>query len=81
MLQLNSKMRPACLTILNMDIVKKRIDKYFGADYLIVERSTHSTSRLNASNNDMLLRTIRLTDNLFSLKEKLPESAYSKEEA
>jgi hypothetical protein len=31
-------MRPACLTILNMECVKKRIEKYFGADYLREER-------------------------------------------
>jgi NIMA (never in mitosis gene a)-related kinase 1/4/5 len=40
MLQVNPKLRPTCLTILNMESVKKRIEKYFGKDYLLDERQT-----------------------------------------
>lgn len=35
MLSVNSKIRPTCLTILTMESVKKRIDKYFSSEYLI----------------------------------------------
>jgi len=38
MLSVNSKIRPTCLTILTMESVKKRIEKYFSSDYLMQER-------------------------------------------
>jgi hypothetical protein len=31
-------MRPTCLTLLKMEIVKKRIDQYYGSNYLADER-------------------------------------------
>ena len=39
MIQVNSKLRPTCITMLNMESIKKRIEKYFGADYLFEERN------------------------------------------
>ena len=41
LLSVNPKIRPTCLTILTMEAVKKRIDKYFSSDYLINERLTY----------------------------------------
>lgn len=38
MIQVNPKLRPTCLTLLTMESVKKRIEEYFGENYLIEER-------------------------------------------
>lgn len=61
-----------------MDIAKKRIEKYFSNDYLFDERQTFQAkkSKMSKDNIDLMLSTIKLTDNIFALKDKLPEPSY-----
>ena len=59
-----------------MECVTKRIEKYFGENYLLHERKTYSGMKSPTVKSE-LLQTIRLTENLFQLKDELPDPAYN----
>ena len=67
MLQISPSYRPSCDQILNLPIVQALSKKFFPAEL---------NSELENDDNQSLLRTIRISRNLFSLTERLPKSKY-----
>ena len=67
MLQISPSYRPSCDQILNLPIVQALSKKFFPAEL---------NSELDNDENQSLLRTIRISRNLFSLTERLPKSKY-----
>ena len=68
--KVNPKERPSCDEILNLDMIKKRIEFFkdeAGLDF----------DDINALDDNELLKTIKLSKNLLCLKNKLPKSNYS----
>ena len=68
--KVDPKERPSCEEILNLDLIKKRIEFFkdeAGLDF----------NDINALDDNELLKTIRISKNLVGLKEKLPKSNYS----
>ena len=68
--KVDPKERPSCDEILNLDLIKKRIEFFkdeAGLDF----------NDINALDDNELLKTIRISKNLVGLKEKLPKSNYS----
>ena len=68
--KVNPKERPSCDEILNLDMIKKRIEFFkdeAGLDF----------DDINALDDNELLKTIKLSKNLLGLKDKLPKSNYS----
>lgn len=65
-----------------MEVIKKKIEKYFGADYLLEERKTFGkkTKTTRTEVIDQMLRTIKVSENIFNLKDELPQQAYNKED-
>jgi len=69
MVQVEPSTRPDCDSILDMAIIKKRIQKLFPDDFLY-----ESDSKMN------LLSTIRVPKNLLYLTDRLPKPNYDKED-
>ena len=69
MVQVNPSARPNCDKILDMAIVRKRIEKLFPEDFLY-----ETGSSMN------LLSTIRVPKNLLYLTDRLPKPNYDSEE-
>jgi NIMA (never in mitosis gene a)-related kinase len=68
MLQISPSYRPSCEQILNLPIVQALSKKFF---------PTEGNNELDADGDQQsLLRTIRISRNLFSLTERLPKSKY-----
>ena len=67
MLQISPSYRPSCDQILNLPIVQALSKKFFPAEL---------NSELENDDQQSLLRTIRISRNLFSLTERLPKSKY-----
>jgi len=71
LLQVEPSGRPDCNGILTMPIIQKRIKKYFAEKS---EAKTCLEDDAEAFNDSELLRTIKLSKNLFKMK--LPKSTY-----
>ena len=69
MVQVEPSTRPDCDSILDMAIIKKRIQKLFPDDFLY-----ESDSKMN------LLSTIRVPKNLLYLTDRLPKPNYDKDD-
>jgi NIMA (never in mitosis gene a)-related kinase 1/4/5 len=70
MLQVSPSYRPTCDQILSLPIIESLIKKFFPED---------GNSALGApidNINEALLKTIRLSKNIFSLTERLPKAKY-----
>ena len=67
MLQIQPSYRPSCEQILNLPIVIALSKKFFPAELNI---------EVENEDNQSLLRTIRISRNLFSLTERLPKNKY-----
>ena len=67
MLQISPSYRPSCDQILNLPIVQALSKKFFPAEL---------NNELENDDNQSLLRTIRISRNLFSLTERLPKNKY-----
>jgi len=63
LIQVNPSMRPSCEGILEMQIVRKRIEKLFPNDEFYESQSS-------------LLNTIRVPKNLLYLTDRLPKPSY-----
>ena len=71
MLQVSPSYRPTCDQILSLPIIESLIKKFFPDD------QTGSTMPNSDDNNqEILLKTIRLSKNIFSLTERLPKAKY-----
>ena len=71
MLQVSPSYRPTCNQILSLPIIESLIKKFFPDD------QTGSTMPNSDDNNqEILLKTIRLSKNIFSLTERLPKAKY-----
>ena len=70
MLQVSPSHRPTCDQILSLPIIESLIKKFFPEDV-----STQSMPH-SYENHDILLKTIRLSKNIFSLTERLPKAKY-----
>lgn len=64
MVQVAPHMRPSCEKILDMPIVKKKIEKLFPSDFDDFDQQTN------------LLSTIRVPKNLLYLTDRLPKPMY-----
>lgn len=71
MLQVSPSYRPTCDQILSLPIIESLVKKFFPED---APGSTLPTSDDNAQ--EILLKTIRLSKNIFSLTERLPKAKY-----
>jgi len=69
MLQVSPSYRPSCDQILSLPIIESLIKKFFPNEVAAptVEEIAH---------NETLLKTIRLSKNIFSLTERLPKAKY-----
>lgn len=63
--------RPTCDQILSLPIIESLVKKFFPED---VSGSTAAQSEDNPQ--EILLKTIRLSKNIFSLTERLPKAKY-----
>lgn len=72
MLQVSPSYRPTCDQILNLPIIESLIKKFFPDDQ---SGSTMPHSG-DDQNNEIMLKTIRLSKNIFSLTERLPKAKY-----
>ena len=70
MLQVSPSYRPSCDQILSLPIIESLIKKFFPDE----AQSTQATSE--DAGKDTLLKTIRLSKNIFSLTERLPKAKY-----
>ena len=71
MLQVSPSYRPTCDQILSLPIIESLIKKFFPDD---AANSTQAQSDDNS--HEALLKTIRLSKNIFSLTERLPKAKY-----
>ena len=71
MLQVSPSYRPTCDQILSLPIIESLVKKFFPED---VSGSTAPNS--DDTPQDILLKTIRLSKNIFSLTERLPKAKY-----
>jgi len=71
MLQVSPSYRPTCDQILSLPIIESLIKKFFPED---AANSTQAQSDDNS--HEALLKTIRLSKNIFSLTERLPKAKY-----
>jgi hypothetical protein len=71
LLQVSPSYRPTTDQILNLPIIESLIKKFFPD-----ELSTIPTSGDDGQNIDVMLKTIRLSKNIFSLTDKLPKAKY-----
>ena len=69
MLQVSPSYRPSCDQILSLPIIESLIKKFF-------PNETNNSNVEEAPNNEALLKTIRLSKNIFSLTERLPKAKY-----
>ena len=71
MLNVSPSYRPTCDQILSLPIIESLIKKFFPEE-------TQSADLPNHLNNidEIMLKTIRLSKNIFSLTERLPKSQY-----
>ena len=70
MLQTSPSYRPNCDQILGLPIIESLIKKFFPEE-------TQSLPNADTSeNNEIMLKTIRLSKNIFSLTERLPKPQY-----
>ena len=70
MLQVSPSYRPTCDQILSLPIIESLIKKFFPEDV------SSMTMPHSDDNHDILLKTIRLSKNIFSLTERLPKAKY-----
>mgnify|MGYP000908380414 FL=1 len=70
MLQVSPSYRPTCDQILSLPIIESLVKKFFPED----AGSTAAQSDDNPQ--ELLLKTIRLSKNIFSLTERLPKAKY-----
>ena len=71
MLQVSPSYRPTCDQILSLPIIESLVKKFFPED-ATVSTQAHTSD----DNGDTLLKTIRLSKNIFSLTERLPKAQY-----
>ena len=69
MLQVTPSYRPSCEQILSLPIIESLIKKFFPH-----EPAVQTNEEANAQ--EILLKTIRLSKNIFSLTERLPKAKY-----
>jgi len=70
MLQVSPSYRPTCDQILSLPIIESLIKKFFPE-----ETQSQNLPETN-ENSEIMLKTIRLSKNIFSLTERLPKSQY-----
>jgi NIMA (never in mitosis gene a)-related kinase 1/4/5 len=70
MLQVSPSYRPSCDQILTLPIIESLIKKFFPDENL------GSTMPNSGEENEVMLKTIRLSKNIFSLTERLPKAKY-----
>lgn len=70
MLQVSPSYRPSCDQLLSLPIIESLIKKFFPDEAQSTQANTSD------ENHDALLKTIRLSKNIFSLTERLPKSKY-----
>jgi len=71
MLQVSPSYRPTCDQILSLPIIESLVKKFFPED------AAGSTAAQSDDNpQELLLKTIRLSKNIFSLTERLPKAKY-----
>ena len=85
MLSVDSKMRPNCTEILELEQIQKRIQKLFKSTYIdeTIELFTNiGDTETDASimNKNGLLNTIRIPNNLAQLTKRLPKSKYTQKQ-
>lgn len=71
MLQVNPQNRPSCDQLLALPIVESLSKKFYVAD-----NERHKLDEATIDREQKLLKTIRISRNLFSLTERLPKSKY-----
>jgi len=72
MLQVSPSYRPTCDQILSLPIIESLIKKFFPDD--LQSLSVQITTTEEAK--EIMLKTIRLSKNIFSLTERLPKAKY-----
>ena len=70
MLNVSPSYRPTCDQILSLPIIESLIKKFFPEE----TQSQDMPNIHNQEGNDNMLKTIRLSKNIFSLTERLPKS-------
>ena len=73
MLQVSPSYRPTCDQILSLPIIESLIKKFFPDDVTQGSTQAHTS---DDNQQDTLLKTIRLSKNIFSLTERLPKAKY-----
>ena len=71
MLQVSPSYRPTCDQILSLPIIESLIKKFFPE-----ETQSQNLPETHNGDNEIMLKTIRLSKNIFSLTERLPKSQY-----
>lgn len=74
MLQVSPSYRPTCDQILQLPIIESLVKKFFPEENGANSTAIHSADE---NINEQLLKTIRLSKNIFSLTERLPKSKYN----
>jgi hypothetical protein len=70
MLQVSPSYRPTCEQILSLPIIESLVKKFFPED------TQSMTMPMTDVENEIMLKTIRLSKNIFSLTERLPKAKY-----
>jgi len=71
MLQVSPSYRPTCDQILSLPIIESLVKKFFPEESISTQANTSDENQ-----HEVMLKTIRLSKNIFNLTERLPKSKY-----
>lgn len=83
MLSVEPKLRPSCAQILEIDFVKRKMEKLFESneiefeDEVIIEEDTNPNDGEAKASTNELLNTIKVPNNLAQLTNRLPKANYN----